>query len=121
MQPARLECRRRFLRPAPVSIHHQIATHQNFAILRDPQLDTSQRRPNRIDLDRFRAGSADHRPSFCLAVTLHEKKTEREKETANIGFQPRTAGHRADQPPAKSVAHFCSYQAIEDWVHQPFS
>ena len=70
------------VRPAPIAVHHQVAAHQDLAVLGDAQLDAVQRRAHGLDADRVRRVGADHRPGLGLAIALHQRECRAPGRTA---------------------------------------
>ena len=73
---------------APIALHHQLAAHQNLAVVGNLDLGVHQRRTDGVHLDaRCGAVAADHRPRLGLAIALQQRQPDRVKEHPDFGIK----------------------------------
>ena len=102
VQPAVLDRRGGCRLVVPVAGHHQLAAHQDLAVLGDADLDVGERRADRVELGAVGAVARDDRRRLGLAVALQQAHAERREEHGDLVVERRAAGDERLEPAAEA-------------------
>ena len=105
-------CRR--LRVVPVAHHHVRAAREEFAVLRDADLDVRDDLAHRAGHVVIQRVGCDHRARLGHAIALDQRQAEADEDPRNVGRQRRTAGPGRAQPPAQFGEHLVGDQFFKD-------